>query len=114
MDIIEFKERYPSFTDDKEVQIALSDADVLLSAFCIAPSKLGLAHGYLAAHILSIPSGGSSQAVKRVKAGSVEVEFTDKNITAQLDWLNMSSYGQLFKLLITPRSMYAGIGMVVV
>ena len=115
MDIATFNARYPEFVDSNKVMTALSDADILLSTFCIDESKLFLAHGYLAAHLLSISNGAAELALKRVKAGPVELEFSDKALGAKYDWLMQSSYGETLQLLVNdPPPTYDGIGMVVV
>lgn len=114
MDIAEFKERHPSFINDPKVVNALSDAEYILSTFCIAQDKANVAHGYLTAHLLTVPEGVTAQALTKVKAGSVELAFSDNDVSEHLDWLGQTSYGNMFKLLIKPQPQYAGIGMVVV
>lgn len=114
MDIASFKNRYPDFVDDVEVANALNDAELLLSSFCISPEKIDLAHALLTAHILTAPQGATESAVTKVKAGSVEVDFSDKHVTATTDWLGMTSYGMTFKMLIRTVSKFKQIGMIVI
>lgn len=115
MDLATFMARYPAFDDINTITTALSEAEILLSLYCIDDDKLGIAHGYLAAHLLALPSGATELALKRLKAGSVELEFSDKSVTPQFDWLEQTSYGLMLKLLIKPEPLkYAGIGLVVI
>lgn len=113
MDLASFKLRYPSFTNDNEIQLALDDAAVLIQSYDIDDDKLQLATAYLTAHLLSLlPSSGVSEPyVTMVKSGTNEVRFGDK-VAHINDWLSSSSYGQLLILLIRPK--YKAIGMVVV
>lgn len=113
MDLASFKARYPSFTDDIAIQLALSDAEVLITTYDISDDKTELATAYLTAHLLTLlPNSGVSEPyVTKVKADTVEVQFGDK-VAHINDWLNSTSYGQLFALLIKPK--VNGIGMVVV
>ena len=39
MDLALFKARYPQFSDDAAITVALSDADVLLQSYQIKPSQ---------------------------------------------------------------------------
>ena len=99
MDLVSFKLRYPSFGDDDiRISLALSDAELLMSGFTAKPEHRALAVSYLAAHILTVPSGVSKRAVVKVKSGDDEVQFDSK--ADDRDWLNMSSYGQQFLLLV--------------
>lgn len=111
MDLASFKQRYPSFTDDVAIQHALDDAELLITTYDIDESKLDRVLGYLTAHLLTVPQGAVEQTVTKVKADTVEVQFSDKDVAAY-DWLSRSSYGLLLKLLIKPK--VTGIGMVVV
>ena len=113
MDLASFKARYPSFLNDNEIQTALSDAELLITTYNIPDDKLELATAYLAAHLLTLlpTSGVTEPYVTKVKADTVEVQFGDK-VAHINDWLNSTSYGQLFALLIRPK--VNGIGMVVV
>lgn len=113
MDLASFKQRYPSFTDDVAIQHALDDAELLITTYDIDESKLDRALGYLTAHLLTLlpTSGVTEPYVTKVKADTVEVQFGDK-VAHINDWLNSTSYGQLFALLIKQK--VNGIGMVVV
>lgn len=98
MDLASFKARYPQFTDDVKTVIALDDASILIQNFNIKDEQKPLAIAYLAAHLLSMPDGATESFVTKVKAGDAEVSFSDK--TANNDWLNQSSFGKLFLMLI--------------
>lgn len=111
MDLASFKARYPSFTDDVVIQQALDDAGLFITIYDIADSQYELAMGYLTAHMLTVPNGATEQTVTKVKADTVEVQFSDKDNLVN-DWLGQSSYGRMLKLLIKPK--VKGIGMVVV
>lgn len=102
MDLASFKLRYPSFTNDNEIQQALSDASLFVSMYEIDEDKLDLATALMTAHLLTIPDGATEQKVKKVKADTVEVEFSDK-VVAIPTWLESTSYGTLFLLLIRPN-----------
>lgn len=108
MDLVSFKQRYPSFADDAKIITALSDAELLITAYDIDDSKLDLAIAYLTAHLLTVPQGASEPQVTKVKADTVEVSFSDKSAGVN-DWLNLTSYGRLLALLIKPK--YTGIGI---
>lgn len=97
MDLASFKLRYPQFTDDTAVQVALSDAGVLIKSYNIDEGKRDLALAYLTAHILTLEQGATESKVKKVKADTVEVEFSDKS--NDTDWLDLTSYGKLLKVL---------------
>jgi hypothetical protein len=111
MDLASFKTRYPSFTDDVVIQQALDDAGLFITIYDIADSQLEMAMGYLTAHMLTVSNGATEQTVTKVKADTVEVQFSDKDNLVN-DWLGQSSYGRMLKLLIKPK--VKGIGMVVV
>lgn len=113
MDLASFKLRYPSFTNDDEILTALDDAELLITTYDIDESKLDRAIGYLTAHLLTLlpTSGVTEPYVTKVKADTVEVQFGDK-VAHINDWLNSTSYGQLFAILIKQK--VSGIGMVVV
>lgn len=102
MDLASFKLRYPSFLNDNEIQQALSDASLFVSMYEIDEDKLELATALMTAHLLTIPDGATEQKVKKVKADTVEVEFSDK-VVAIPTWLESTSYGTLFLLLIRPN-----------
>lgn len=110
MELAAFKARYPSFVDDAATQLALDDAAILLTNYNISSSQVDLATAYLTAHLLTLPTGASEARVTKVKADTVEVQFSDKQ-TAN-DWLNSTSYGKLFLMLVQPKT--AGIGVMVV
>ncbi len=107
MDLASFKERYPSFTDDKAISIALSDAALLITGYDIDEGKQELALIYLTAHLLTVPQGASEPQVTRVKADEVEVHFSDRNTSS--DWLSQTSYGRLLAMLIKPRRSDIGV-----
>ncbi len=102
MDLASFKLRYPSFINDIEIEQALSDASLFVSMYEIDEDKLELATALMTAHLLTIPDGATEQKVKKVKADTVEVEFSDK-VVAIPTWLESTSYGTLFLLLIRPN-----------
>ena len=110
MDLVLFKERYPNFTDDKAISVALGDAQLLITGYNIDEGKRDLALIYLTAHLLSVPQGASEPQVTRVKADTVEVSFSDKQ--ASNDWLSLTSYGRLLALLINPEVKTHGYGIV--
>lgn len=111
MDLASFKQRYPSFANDNEIQIALDDAELLITPYNILESQRELAIGYLAAHILTLKpiEGASEQKVLKVKSGTNEVQFNDKD---NKDWFSLSSYGAMFALLIQPVKIIKKYGVV--
>jgi len=102
MDLALFKQRYPSFTDDVAIQLALDEAELLISMFNIDEDKIQAAIGYMAAHLLTLQptNGATEQKVLKVKADTVEVQFSDKGVDG--GWLGLSSYGRLLMILIKP------------
>lgn len=100
MDLASFKLRYPSFINDNEILIALSDAELYVSMYNIDTDKIELATALMAAHLLTLmpENGTTEQVVKKVKADTVEVEFSEKG-GAQNGWLSLTSYGRQFELL---------------
>lgn len=111
MDLASFKQRYPLFADDIAIQQALSDAELLITPYNILESQKDLATGYLAAHILALQptSGATEQTVLKVKADTVEVQFSDKD---RKDWFGQSSYGLMFAMLIRPATIVRKYGVV--
>lgn len=105
MDLASFKSRYPSFTNDIEIQQALDDAGLMITMYDIDSNKVELATALMTAHLLTLlPTNGSSeQIVTKVKADTVEVEFSDK-VSALKNWFHSTSYGSQFELLIRPIS----------
>ena len=101
MDLASFKLRYPSFINDEQIEMALSDARLYVAMYEIDADKLDLAIALMTAHLLSLPVGTTEQVVKKVKADTVEVEFSDK-VVAISTWLGSTSYGLQFGLLIKP------------
>lgn len=100
MDLLSFKARYPEFTDDSKILRALDDAVILVSGYSIDAPQRDIATAYMAAHLLSVPQGATEQVVTKVKSGESEVTFSDK--TANNDWLNLSTFGKMFLMLIKP------------
>lgn len=98
MDLASFKIRYPLFTDDLAIQMALDDAESLITVFTVEQSQKDLAIALLTAHVLSVPAGVTEKAVIAVKSGEEEVKFSDKSNSN--NWLDTSSYGKQFMLLI--------------
>ncbi len=113
MDLVSFKARYPSFTDDVAIQLALDDAELLIDSYNIPDKKQPMAIGLMAAHLLTLqPNQGATEPyVTKVKADTVEVQFGDKVANIN-DWLNSTSYGQMLAQIIEPPTV--GVGMVVV
>ena len=114
MDLASFKLRYPSFiNDDTEIQQALNDASLMITMYSIDKDKIELATGLMAAHLLTLKpnSGIAEQIVTKVKADTVEVEFSDK-VAAIKNWLELTSYGEQFQLLIRPDSYNAKYGVI--
>lgn len=111
MNLASFKQRYPLFVDDIATQQALDDAELLITPYNILESQRGLAIGYLAAHILTLQPtlGASEQTVLKVKSGTNEVQFSDKD---NKDWFSLSSYGAMFALLIQPVKIIKKYGVV--
>jgi len=111
MDLASFKQRYPSFINDIESQQALSDAGLFINMYDIDDNKLELATALMTAHLLSLPKGGTEQLVTKVKADTVEVEFSDKG-GAHNGWFSLTSYGLQFGLLIKPNSKIREYGVI--
>lgn len=111
MNLASFKQRYPSFINDSLIQIALGDAELLITPYNILESQRELAIGYLAAHILTLQPtlGASEQTVLKVKSGTNEVQFSDKD---NKDWFSLSSYGVMFALMIQPAIIIKKYGVV--
>lgn len=111
MDLASFKQRYPSFTNDIEIETAIGDAEILIMPYNILESQKELAIGYLTAHILTLQptSGATEQTVLKVKADTVEVQFSDKD---NRDWFSLSSYGVMFAMLIQPEKIIKKYGVV--
>ena len=107
MDLALFKARYPQFSDDVAITVALSDADVLLQSYQIKPSQMSLAMAYMTAHLLTVDDTAediTEPQVKRVKA-EVEVEFFEQGGSDSTnDWLNSTKYGKLLLALIGRKS----------
>lgn len=98
MDLASFKARYPMFEDDIAIQMALDDVKLLMSVFTVSELQRDLAVSLLTAHVLSVPAGVTERAVIAVKSGEEEVKFSDR--AGALGWLDTSSYGKQFMLLI--------------
>ena len=115
MDLALFKARYPQFSDDVAITVALSDADVLLQSYQIKPSQYDLAMAFMTAHLLTVDDTAEDTTepqVKRVKA-EVEVEFfAQGGSDSTSDWLNSTKYGKLLLALIGRKS--TGVGIFVV
>lgn len=115
MDLALFKARYPQFSDDVAITVALSDAEVLLQSYQIKPSQYDLAMAFMTAHLLTVDETSEDTTepqVKRVKA-EVEVEFfTQGGSDSVNDWLNSTKYGKLLLALIGRKS--TGVGIFVV
>ncbi len=105
MDLALFKLRYPSFVNDIEIQMALDDASLMISVYDIDENIIPLAVGLMAAHLLTLKPdlGASERLVTKVKADTVEVEFSDK-VAAIDTWLQSTKYGLQLELLIRGRS----------
>ena len=116
MDLALFKARYPQFSDDVAITVALSDADVLLQSYQIKPSQYELAMAYMTAHLLTVDNTDTDTTepqVKRAKADTVEVEFFAQGGKDSVsDWLNSTKYGKLLLALIGRKS--TGVGIFVV
>ena len=115
MDLALFKARYPQFSDDAAITVALSDADVLLQSYQIKPSQMSLAMAFMTAHLLTADTttDTTEPKVKRTKADTVEVEFfAQGGSDSTTDWLNSTKYGKLLLALIGRKS--TGIGIFVV
>ena len=115
MDLALFKARYPQFSDDAAITVALSDADVLLQSYQIKPSQMSLAMAFMTAHLLTVDTttDTTEPQVKRTKADTVEVEFFAQGGSDSVsDWLNSTKYGKLLLALIGRKS--TGIGIFVV
>lgn len=112
MDILEFKARYPQFTDDVQIAFKVQEAEKLLPTFNIEEKDWEIAMQYMVAHLLTLAEqeGASEPIVTRVKADNVEVSFSDR--VNPNNWLYKTSYGQLFLMLIKAR--IKEIGMLVV
>lgn len=113
MDLASFKMRYPSFTDDLKIEQTLHDASLFVGMYEIDADKLELAHALMTAHLLTLSStdGMTEPVVKRVKADTVEVEFSDK-VVAISTWLGSTSYGLQFGLLIRPNTRVREYGVI--
>lgn len=105
MDLALFKLRYPSFVNDIEIQMALDDASLMISVYDIDENIIPLAVGLMAAHLLTLKPelGLSERLVNKVRADTVEVEFSDK-VAAIDTWLQSTKYGQQLELLIRGRA----------
>ena len=115
MDLALFKARYPQFSDDVAITVALSDADVLLQSYQIKPSQYSLAMAFMTAHLLTVDTTADTTEpqVKRAKADTVEVEFFAQGGKDSVsDWLNSTKYGKLLLALIGRKS--TGVGIFVV
>ena len=114
MDLALFKSRYPQFSDDAAITVALSDADVLLQSYQIKPSQMSLAMAFMTAHLLTVDDTDTTEPqVKRAKADTVEVEFFSQGGSdSTTDWLNSTKYGKLLLALIGRKS--TGVGIFVV
>ena len=116
MDLALFKARYPQFSDDAAITVALSDAEVLLQSYQIKPSQMSLAMAFMTAHLLTVDDTAedvTEPQVKRAKADTVEVEFFQQGGSdSATDWLNSTKYGKLLLALIGRKS--TGIGIFVV
>lgn len=115
MDLALFKARYPQFSDDVAITVALSDADVLLQSYQIKPSQYDLAMAFMTAHLLTVDTttDTTEPQVKRTKADTVEVEFfAQGGSDSTTDWLNSTKYGKLLLALIGRKS--TGVGIFVV
>ena len=115
MDLALFKARYPQFSDDVAITVALSDAEVLLQSYQIKPSQYDLAMAYMTAHLLTVDTttDTTEPQVKRTKADTVEVEFfAQGGSDSTTDWLNSTKYGKLLLALIGRKS--TGVGIFVV
>ena len=115
MDLALFKARYPQFSDDVAITVALSDAEVLLMSYQIKPSQYSLAMAFMTAHLLTVDTttDTTEPQVKRAKADTVEVEFfAQGGSDSTNDWLNSTKYGKLLLALIGRKS--TGIGIFVV
>ena len=115
MDLALFKARYPQFSDDVAITVALSDAQVLLQSYQIKPSQMSLAMAFMTAHLLTVDTttDTTEPQVKRTKADTVEVEFFAQGGSDSVsDWLNSTKYGKLLLALIGRKS--TGIGIFVV
>ena len=116
MDLALFKARYPQFSDDAAITVALSDADVLLQSYQIKPSQMSLAMAFMTAHLLTVDDTDTDMTepqVKRTKADTVEVEFfAQGGSDSTTDWLNSTKYGKLLLALIGRKS--TGVGIFVV
>ncbi len=111
MDLASFKLRYPSFINDTEIELALSDARLYVDMYEIDADKIDLATALMTAHLLTLPIGTTEQVVKKVKADTVEVEFSDK-VVAISTWLGSTSYGLQFGLLIKPSTQNREYGVI--
>ena len=111
MDLASFKLRYPSFINDTEIELALSDARLYVDMYEIDADKIDLATALMTAHLLTLPTGTTEQVVKKVKADTVEVEFSDK-VVAISTWLGSTSYGLQFGLLIKPYTTIRKYGVI--
>lgn len=116
MDLALFKARYPTFTDDTAITVALSDAEVLLQSYQIKPSQYDLAMTYMTAHLLTADNTDTDitePQVKRTKADTVEVEFFQQGGKDSVnDWLNSTKYGKLLLALIGKKVGSIGIFVV--
>ena len=115
MDLALFKARYPQFSDDVAITVALSDADVLLQSYQIKPSQYDLAMAFMTAHLLTTDTttDTTEPQVKRTKADTVEVEFFQQGgKDSTTDWLNSTKYGKL--LLDIKKQKSTGVGIFVV
>ena len=115
MDLALFKARYPQFSDDVAITVALSDAEVLLQSYQIKPSQYSLAMAFMTAHLLTVDTttDTTEPQVKRAKADTVEVEFfAQGGSDSTTDWLNSTKYGKLLLALIGRKS--TGVGIFVV
>ena len=116
MDLALFKARYPQFSDDAAITVALSDADVLLQSYQIKPSQYDLAQAFMTAHLLTVDDTAedvTEPQVKRAKADTVEVEFFEQGGKDSVnDWLNSTKYGKLLLALIGKKT--TGVGIFVV
>lgn len=112
MDLASFKLRYPLLiSDDTQIELALSDARLYVDMYEIDADKKDLAIALMTAHLLTLPIGTTEQVVKKVKADTVEVEFSDKAVAINT-WLGSTSYGLQFGLLIKPYTKIRKYGVI--
>lgn len=104
MELAEFKARYSEIDKPNEIiQLALDDANTLIHSYNITDIQKNLAIGLLSAHLLTVPKGETEGHVTKVKADTVEVQFSDR--TANNDWLQLTSYGKIFANMILPSNL---------